>query len=175
MDEDRFVTTKDDIISSLSKYPKCLDSTIDGKLIISYEELPNILLNTFNKKAVYNLIINSKIKQGKIGHWTSLIVFNSKILFLLDGLNEIKSQIQVITNIKTFAKNNNLKIYDFNVRYQKPSSKKCGFLACFFVYKSITCSLPKFLKLRKMLLNNSVSTNENYIFNFVKKKFGLSF
>ena len=58
--------------------------------------------------------------------------------------------------------------------YRNQSSKKCGFLACFFVYKSVSSSVPKFLRLRKMLLNNSVSTNENYIFNFVRKHFDLN-
>ena len=174
MDENRFVTTKEDLTSILSKCPKCFDSTIDGKFIMSYKDLPNIFLNTLNKKPVYNLIINYMATEGNLGHWCNLIVFNNKSLFLLDGLNQIKSQTEVMSNVKTFAKNNNLTIHNFNIRYQNQSSKKCGFLACFFVYKSVSSSVPKFLRLRKMLLNNSVSTNENYIFNFVRKHFDLN-
>ena len=177
MEEKHFITTKEDLIKILAKNPNCFNSTVNGKLILSYEQLPNIYLKKFKKKTVYNLIVNSAAAEEyiKIGHWFNLIVFKNNTVFFLDGLNQVKSQPFITTNIKKFAKNNNLAIYDFNVRYQNQSSKKCGYLACFFVYKSLSNSIPSFLKLKKMLKQNSIKTNEQYIFKSVKRYFKLNF
>ena len=173
MDENQFITRKEDLVEILSKRPKCLESTANGKFIISHEQLPNILLTTFKKKPVFNFIVHSKSQDGTAGHWWNLTIFNNKTLFFLDGLNHVKYQSNVMSNIKKFIKINNLTMHNFNIRYQAPSSKKCGFLACFFVYKSVSSSVMKFFKLLLMLKQNSMKTNEEYMFKLVKKYFNL--
>ena len=173
MDESRYITTKSDLTAILSKHPHCLDSTLDGKLIISYDELPNILINKLSKRKVYNIIANTEKSGIGIGHWFNLVIFNNTTLFLIDGLNKIKSQPEITSYIGHFSARNNLKLKDFSVRYQSQQSKKCGYLAVFFVYKSVSHSITQFLRLRRMLQQNSIVTNENYIFTFVKNHFKL--
>ena len=174
MDENQFITRKEDLVEILSKRPKCLESTANGKFIISHEQLPSILLTTFKKKPVFNFIVHSQSQNDTAGHWWNLIIFNNKTLFFLDGLNHVKSQSNVMTNIKKFIKINNLTMHNFSIRYQSPSSKKCGFLACFFIYKSVSSSVINFFKLLLMLKQNSMKTNEEYIFKLVKKYFNLN-
>ena len=176
MDENIFITSKDDLLDIISKCPKCLNSTGNGTFIMSYDQLCTIrLTEKYANQKVINFIINSSKSDGVIGHWANIVIFNRKMLFFLDGLNEMKNNPEIMNCIYTFSEKNNLKLYQFNVRYQSKRSKKCGFLACFIVHKSTQSTVSKFLNLRKLLVQNSIKTNEQSMLNSVKKTFKIKF
>ena len=166
------VTTKENLLQILSKCPKCLQSMLNGHLIISIEELSSLKLKNYPKQKKFNLIINTK-NDGTTGHWFNLIIFNKKHIFLCDGLNEVYSNTYVMGKIHNFTINNNLILHNFKVKYQSKTSKKCGFLALFQVYKTNTVTFSEFLKFRKMLLRNSVTTNEKLMLKQMKSHFKL--
>ena len=159
----------------ISKCFKCKRSTNNGNFILSYIHLPYIHLEKYKNQKVFNFIINSSKDDTEIGHWANLIIFNNKLLFILDGLDQIKNNVDIMNCIHSFAANNKLKSYQFNVRYQKKSSKKCGLLACYIVQKSTHISTASFINLRKLLLHNSIITNEKLMLSSMKKHFQLTF
>ena len=164
------ITTKEDLIKILSKCQRCLQSTLNGDLIISIDQLPLLILKKHSKQNKLNLIINTK-SDGTTGHWFNLSIFDKNHIFLCDGLNEVTSNQNILEKINHFIINNKLKLYDFKIRYQPKTSKKCGYLACFQVYKSNTMNRTKFIKFRKMLLRNSITTNEKLMIARMKSHF----
>lgn len=175
MEEHEFITSKIDLTRILSKCPKCLYSTQNGEFILSYNLLSSIKLENYKNRTAFNFIINSSQDDNEVGHWANLVVIKKKILFFLDGLGQMRHNIEIMNSIRAFAKNNNLKLFSFNVRYQLKDSKKCGLLACFIVHKSAhNPSISWFLNLRKILSRNSVSTNEHFMISSVRKHFKLN-
>ena len=173
--ENNFVTSKDDLLRILSKCSKCHHSIQNGELIISYDQLESINLTDFKNKKIINIIINSSKNNTEIGHWANLVIFNKKVLFFLDGLNQIKTNDDIMNSIHDFATNNKLQLHHFNVRYQVKSSKKCGLLACFVVQKSAHSSISPFFNFRRLLIHNSIATNEKLMLDSVKKHFKIMF
>ena len=169
---DENVTTKENLLQILSKCSKCLRSTLNGRLIMSIEELSPLKLKNYLKERKFNLIINTR-NDGTTGHWFNLIIFDKKHIFLCDGLNEVYSNTYIMGKIKNFAINNNLILHNFKIKYQPKTSKKCGFLALFQVYKTNAINFSEFLKFRKMLLRNSVTTNEKLMLKQMKSHFKL--
>ena len=170
-EENRFLTTGEDIRRLLSRCKTCFSITNNGNYVIFHTKLSELIIPKRNK---ISLIINSEENENIVGHWFSLIIYNNKRIFLCDGLDQVRKEPHVLKNIKLFCTNNNLILSSFSVRLQLKSSKKCGFLSLFWTYKLSILSLKAFINLRTVMVQQSIYSNETRAIKLVKKHFGIS-
>ena len=170
--EDSYITSKNDLMEILSGCNRCFNSTLKGALVISHKQLPHISLNYLSKLKNLCLIIHSGTN-NETAHWFNLVIYNRKTVLLCDGLNQIKTNQEIMSNIASFCRTNRLVFHDFKLRYQTKTSKKCGYLACFFAYKLTSSTFHNFLKFQRMLVQNSVATNEQFMMQRVISHFNL--
>ena len=167
---DRFLTTGGDIEKLLTRCKKCYSITNNGKYVIFHTELPNLIIPNRKKVA---LIVNTT-RQNQIGHWFLLIIFknsrNSQ-LFLCDGLGRVEKEPRVMKNIELFCKNNNLIFHNYNLKIQTSKSLACGYLILFFLFKFSILSLNGFLSLKRIMIRQSVRTNEKIALKSAKQHF----
>ena len=153
------VTSTGDLKEIIMKCRKCRQLTRNGDLIISHDQLPNInLIRDYPKQKKFHIITNF-VTFG-LGHWINLLVIRGK-LYYLNGLTHLKIDPHMKKNILKFCKKNHLKFIDLSYPYQRARSDVCGLLSCFLVYKSHTVDIDGFINFRRMMMQNSVATNEN--------------
>lgn len=171
INNDSNVTSTNDLKQIIKKCPKCQKLTKNGDLIISHDQLPSILLkNDYPRQKKFHIISNFVLRG--LGHWINLLVVQKK-LYYFNGLTHLKIDPDLKKNILKFCKNNDLKFIDLSFPYQKSRSDRCGQLSCYLVYKSHTVNINSLMDFRKMMMQNSVATNENYMIRKMKKHFRL--
>ena len=177
MEIEKKITSKIDLLKILSKCQKCQRITISGKLICSYENLKNIVIDQLTNKNKICFILNTnEIDESKIGHWFNLIIFKNvdhRIAIVCDGLGIIEKSKKIMTTLRLFCKKNKMTLHFLKTRYQQKSSKICGYLALFFIFKASNCNLQQFLKLDNILNKTSIQKNENLLYKHVIKHFHL--
>ena len=167
------LTTGEDIRKLLAKCPTCYSITNNGNYVIFHSKLPQLIITDNRPKIA--LIVNTATSHRVIGHWFSLIFFSSgRKLFLCDGLDQARKDSQVLKNIKIFCENNNLAFSLYRVRLQLESSLTCGYIAIWWVYKLSVSSLKSFMNLRRIMLQQSIYSNEKRVLKTAKKHFQIN-
>ena len=167
---DSNVTSTSDLKEIIMKCPQCKKLTRDGNLIVPHNLLPSINLKKDYPRQQKFHIISNFVLRG-LGHWINLLIVQKK-LYYLNGLTHLKIDSDLKKNILKFCKNNGLKFIDISFPYQKKQSDRCGYLSCFWVYKShTTVNINNLLHFRKMMMQNSVASNENYMIEKMTKHF----
>ena len=165
------VTSTDDLKEIIMKCPKCQKLTKNGNLIVSHDQLPSIILkNDYPRQKKFHIITNF-VLEG-LGHWVNLLVVQKKVYYF-NGLTHLKVNPDMKKNILKFCKNNGLKFMDLSFPYQRKRSDQCGQLSCFLVYKSHTVDINSLMDFRRMMMQNSVATNEIFMIKKMKKHFKL--
>lgn len=181
-------TSKTDLEDILQQCSTCYRSTQNGDFILCHSDLPNILLKNYRKLPVFNFIVNTLDENDipnesdgtsgpiVVGHWINIIVLRQTGSYhhalICDGLGDVTSNHAVMQNIKTFCKNNSLRSYCLNGRWQRDSSRLCGYLSTAIVaYIHGKTRLNSMTRLQKLFLRNSVTTNENLVLKMYRKHF----
>ena len=177
------ITTDKDLSQLLRGCSRCYKITNNTKFVMSHTNLVNLTLPKRFTKWV--IIINTtglpKSKKHennptetvllpKLGHWVCCVIFN-KTLYILDGLCKISQNTDVMLNIKTFCRSNNLTMEDVNLRFQVLNSTWCGYLACYFVAKASLLSQHSFLKVINLLRQHNVKSREKHMLQYVLRHF----
>ena len=171
--EQQYITNIFQLKDALNKCPKCKKLTMNGDLIMSHEHLVNLDITKIKKKKLA-LIINSENDASIIGHWFVILIWKKYAIFA-DGQQKLFSNREdVMLHIRRFCSKNSLKFINQKLKIQKNRSFKCGFIALFLVAKFSILSFKSFLALRAILNNNSISSNEKFILNFVKRHFRIN-
>ena len=165
--EKRFLTTGGDIENLLTRCKKCYSITNNGEYVIFHQKLPTLIIPIKNKVA---LIVNTT-KENRVGHWFILVIFKNAKLSLCDGLGQVKKEPLIMKNIEIFCKNNNLIFFNYNLKIQTSKSLACGYLILFFLFKFSILSLNGFLSLKRVMIRQSVHTNEKVALKSAKNHF----
>ena len=131
------LTTGQDLKLLLSKCKKCFDAVANGQNIISFDKLHSINISELKNNQTA-LIINSapeipsespkhqKIPQ--IGHWFNLFIKkNKKAIYMIDGLDYIRTQTKIMNRLKQFCDSNGFSFINLKIRTQKKNSSFCGY------------------------------------------------
>ena len=175
-------TAKTDLEDILKNCSSCYRSTHNGDFILCHSDLPNIQLKNYKKQPVYNFIVNTldendgNSESVVIGHWFNIIVLRQNERFYhaltCDSLGEISSNHLVLQNIKNFCLNNSLRFHCLNGKYQKNTSRLCGYACCGIIaYTHGKKRLADIFRLQNLFVRNSVKTNENLILRMYRKHF----
>ena len=141
--------------------------------LMSHEHLLNLDI-TKSKKQKLALIVNSENDASVVGHWFVILIWKKYAIFA-DGQQKLSSNRgDVMSHIRKFCSKNSLKFINQKLKIQNNNSFKCGFIALFLVAKFSILSFKSFLALRGILNNNSISSNEKFIINFVKRHFRIN-
>ena len=162
----KWITTDKDIKNLLEQCKQCFASTMNGSLVLQYNELET--LNVSRLK--YTLILNTNSSDnatGSIGHWLVCHVnVLSKLSIIHDSLNEIeRCHPDVLSQIRLFCKRNNLKLVILGLVTQKKQNLNCGLHSLWFTHKCHKYNSNALLKLKKMFGPYSVNERERYIMN----------
>ena len=151
-----------DLFNILKNCKLCFKITNNGKNIIDFNNLKSIILPKTKKNAIILYAYQ---------HWMLLLTFKSQCV-LIDPLNEVHvSHPDVIHAIITFCIDNSLMLHSFDTKFQKLTTNVCGFLVLWALLKSTKLSFSNFMKLKRIILCNTVSTNERGMVNTVKRHF----
>ena len=165
-----YLTSGPDLQKLASSCKACFKLIRFGKNIVSYDQLPSLLLeNPRTSSSVW--FLNTKLPNDSAGHWCTLIQFNSNIL-LCDGLDYVIKRKDVMFNIRSFCTSNNCKLIVMQLRCQEDDSTKCGYLALSFLAKFHAFSRRKFFHMQLIFKRNSIATNEKLMLKFAQKHFG---
>lgn len=181
-------TSKTDLEDILQNCSKCYRSTQNGEFILCHSDLPNILLKNYSALPVFNFVINTLDENDTpnesddtsrpilVGHWFNIIVLRQAGRFyhalVCDGLGDITSNDVVMQNIKAFCKNNSLRPNYLTARWQRDSSRLCGYLSSGLIaYIHGKTRLSSMARLQNLFLRNSVATNENLVLKMYRKHF----
>ena len=175
----KWITSGDFIAKTLKKCKKCFKITDQARMIIPHNKLLSLSLPNIKNFNKFAIIVNSETNDSSLGHWFTLVIFretllNNHFLVLCDGLNKIFSNHpNIMQNIFSFCKKNQLKFLNLDLRYQLPRSLCCGHLALFIVARATNLSFRGFLIMKKTLQRHSIATNEKYMLNFTTSHFKL--
>ena len=169
--ENQFLTTGEDIRKLLTRCKKCYSITNNGNYVIFHTKLLELIIP---KKKKIGIIVNSQADERLVGHWFTICVYQERgerHCYLADGLDQIRKEPEILKNIKSFCTNNHLTFSSISVRLQLKSSKKCGFIALFWIFQLSISSLNAFKNLRKIMIQQSIHSNEARALRLVKKHF----
>ena len=153
-----------DILNILKNCRLCFNITNKGQQIIDFKLLASLKIPPKRKNAI---ILHA------YQHWLVLLIFKNHCV-LVDSLNTVQfSHPDVIQTVLIFCKNNSLYLHLFNCNFQSKSSNICGLLILWTVLKATKLSFTNFMKLKKTILKNNISTNERGMVHAVKKHFKL--
>ena len=162
----KWITTDKDIKSLLKQCKQCFASTINGSLVVPYNELGTFKIS----KTKYTLILNTNDSNdvtGSIGHWLVCHVNSlSGIALVHDSLNEVKRcHPNVLLQIQLFCSKNNLRLMILNFVTQEKKNLNCGLHSLWFTHKCHKYNSNALLKLKKMFAPYSVNEREHFIMN----------
>lgn len=164
------ITTNEQIITLLQSCKRCNKLTGNSSHVISHTDLRNFVLPN-KKRKKFGFVVNSQPHgSNSIGHWWTVIIFDQFCL-VYDGLCSIHKNEDVMKNIRSFCKLNNLKYKNGNLRFQLFDSLTCGWLATFFIAKASILNYYKFQKMITFLRGFSIKTREKIILRFVFRHF----
>ena len=164
------ITTDEQIITLLRSCSRCSKLTGNSSHVISHTDLSNFVLPN-DKQKKWGFVVNSQHHgSSSIGHWWTIIIFDRYCL-VYDGLCRIHKNDDVMKNVKSFCKLNNLKYKNGNFRFQLFDSLSCGWLATFFIAKASMLNHHAFLKLITFLRGFSIKSREKMILKFVFRHF----
>ena len=153
-----------DIYNILKNCPLCFKITNKGQQIVDFKALPFIKIQKQKKNAI---IIHA------YQHWIIILIFNNYCI-LSDPLNTVQfDHPDVIQAVITFCRNNSLYLKLFGTTIQSQKTNVCGFLILWLLLKATKLSLSGFLKLKKTILLNNISSNERSMVHTVKHHFKL--
>ena len=155
----------EDIKKILQRCRLCFKMISKGKHIYSPYQILSLVLPASKKTAI---ILNTH------DHWLTLLIFNNKFCLVVDSLNEVQNWPDTMTCISTFCKNNYLKMFLFNQKFQSDSTQICGSLTSFIIFKFSVLSFLGFLKLRKTFSQNGISSSERAMMKTVRIHFKLN-
>ena len=168
-------TSKDDLIQILQNCQKCFNLTNKGTNIISHDQLITDIVDKTKPKQCF--IVNTQNDWTTTGHWFVLIVYLSNFqrhVILADGLSIVKTNQDVMSNIRLFCRNNGLKLTFIQTRYQRMHSKECGKLALYFVYRLSMYNFHTFMNIHLTMSNTSLKTNELFLLRRVDSHFNVN-
>lgn len=151
-----FITSDTDLTSLLKRCNKCYQCIDEGKLIVSYNEIPSLLLNT-NRKKICVIINTNRVDDHSdsvsgVGHWL-LCCFDTQLKHALiyDSLNNLKKDHQNVLNTLT----NYCKLHNFSFSIvqgvtQQKESLICGFIVAYFVHIFHSATPHKLIQLCKV-------------------------
>ena len=142
----------------------CYRLTNNAKNIFSCNNISNMKL-AIVKKTVF--FINTH------EHWIIMAVFPKRICLIIDPLNIVRSWPDVIHAISSFCKNNNLRLFFFDFKFQRDNTQICGYLCLWATMKISQLSFSKVLEIRKILQSNKISVIERGMMYKVHKHFQL--
>ena len=172
-DTSKGITTDEQIIMLLRSCNHCSKLTGNSSHVISHTELSNFILPN-NKRKKWGFVVNSQhYGSGSIGHWVTILIFD-RICLVYDGLCKIQKNDNVMRNIKSFCKLNNLTYKNGNFRFQLQNSFSCGWLATYFIAKASVLSQYAFLKMITFLRRFSLKSREKIILKFVFRHFKIN-
>lgn len=152
-----------DIFEILKNCRLCFKITNKGQQIVNFKVLPLLTIQKQRKNAIILHAYN---------HWNLLMIFNNHCI-LIDPLNTVQtSHPDVVHSVITFCKKNSLYLSLYRCRTQGDTNV-CGFLCLWFLLKASKLSFSGFLKLKKTILSNNISTNERSMVYTVKQHFKL--
>ena len=123
MSDNKHLTTGLDLKLILASCKKCLNTINNGKNIITQSELPFLNVHvTSNNPIGFIVHTPSTSNLSDVGHWSSILISNTKTLIICDGLDYVTKHPQFMANVKKFAKNNGLVIVNSDVRCQEKNS-----------------------------------------------------
>ena len=169
-DTSKGITTDEQIVMLLQSCNHCNKLTGNSSHVISHTDLRNFVLPN-DRRNKWGFIVNSKHHgSGSIGHWWTIIIFG-RFCLVYDGLCCIHRNEDVMENVKSFCRLNNLKYRNGNLRFQLFNSLTCGWLATFFIAKASILNHYKFQKMINFLRGFSIKTREKIILKFVFRHF----
>ena len=102
-----------------------------------------------------------------------IIIFNNYAI-LCDPLNTVQfSHPDVVQTVITFCKNNSLYLQLYGTTIQSQKTNVCGYLVLWLLLKATKLSFLGFLRLKKTILLNNISTNERSMVYTVRQHFKL--
>ena len=177
--DDKYLSTDQDIRTILAKCKTCYRTNNYGKLIFLMNELMQHHVETQHPKM--SIFLNTQSSQDQtgpiasIGHWMLLCydIRSSRKCFILDSLSNLDQNAK--TNINTFCKNNRLDPYYYSARYQNITSKSCGFLSLFMHYQFSHNNLRTLLKIRRSIQSSPVKHVEDAMMKRMAKHYNIHF
>ena len=167
----KFILSDIDLKKLLKNCPRCQKSSANGHLIMHHENLIDFDIQNLRRQKLA-IILNSE--KNNVGHWVTLLISRSPSNFAIymDSENKLKHENPIVfLNIKKFCKKNNLKLIDRSFRNQKIGNYNCGFHVLDTIAKFVHLTNSKFTHYIDALKSNPIETNENRIFQSVKKHF----
>ena len=153
-----------EIFDILKNCRLCFKITNKGQQIVNFKLLPLMKVPKQKKNAI---ILHA------YEHWMLILIFKSDCI-LCDPLNTIQfAHPDVLQAVVTFCKNNSLYLHIFGVTYQSQFSNVCGWLILWTLLKATKLSFSGFMKLKKTILANNISTNERGMIHKVKQHFNI--
>ena len=169
-----WVTTNEQLQKYLHKCKGCWNVTLQGKLIIPYDEIQSFQFRT--KK--YTMVLNTKSKHSldkELAHWICLhLDLITKQAFLFDSLNTIETtHPHVVLYLSKFCDSMNIKFHVFKLKTQQPNHLTCGFHALWMVHKTHKLNFSGILQLRTVFLPYSMYKREKFIIKTVLHDFSI--
>ena len=151
-----------DLFTILKSCPLCFKITNKGQQIVDFRVLPFIKVQKTKKNAI---IVHA------YQHWILVLIFKDYCI-LCDPLNTVQfDHPDVVQAVITFCRNNSLYLKLFGATIQSRKTNVCGYLNLWLLLKATKLSLSGFLKLKKTILSNNISSNERSMFHTVKRHF----
>ena len=172
--DNKYLSTNEDIRTILSKCSTCNKTNEYGKLIFLSDDLTNYRIESSQSKISIFLNIPNESDMSQIGHWILLCIHmpNRKCI-VYDSLANTDEN--TIAQIKTFCKTNKLTLHFYNARYQNATSKSCGFLCLFIHYQFSHKALHSLMKMRRSILSSPVKYVEATMMKKMAQHFHVKF
>ena len=166
-----FVTSNTDLSTFLRKCIKCAKTTNNATFVCHHKELFSLDISKLRNRKIA-IIINSE--QYIQGHWITLLIPNTpnKYAIYIDSQNQLKYANHLFWhNIKTFSKQNSLRLIDMSHHSQHLQSKNCGYHCLYSIAKFAHMSNSSFKAYISSCQRNPMKVNETFIFRYVMRHF----
>ena len=178
---DHWITTNEEIKNILKNCSQCWNSTLNGRLILPYNEIGSFPLQQKTQTFIINAHNEHNEEHPKkdgnnvIGHWI-LLSFDktAQTAILFDPLNSLKKLHPHVSHfLETYCKNLKFQLKFLNVKTQANQSKACGFHVIWMTHKCHNLNVHGVIELSHISNTHSILNNESNIVRDVFKTFHL--
>ena len=169
---DKYLTTNNDLETYLSRCETCYNATQKATSILYSRDLPEHKLTKSQSKLA--IIVNEPNFNHAIGHWLLVLTEKRKNnqALIIDPLANTNEETQ--GHIYEFCKRNNLSPVFFSIPFQRANSRICGYLTLYMLYCFAHSNMNAIWRMRGSISNTPLRFVEKRMMNKVLKHFNVT-